>query len=464
MRGRGHSTPEPLTSVEICAGAGGQAVGLHNAGFEHLDLIEYEPAAVDTLSANVSKWPGWTHGRAGKLKPQNVRDLVASSAAREESLLKRFGVRSGELSLFAGGVPCPPFSLAGKRLGADDDRDLFPAALEMIDELRPKAVMIENVRGILDPPHVFMDYRRQIVNRLFELGYHVPKTDSAWSVSKQNELMNQVWRRLDAYLFGVPQLRPRAILVAIRQDIVDANGEFVWPRRTTGKGLNVLEALEATMRKRCKPYWKLNEKGLPAKPGQRTGKDVFDLWRKRAQRAVLRSEVRRPDELLMGLAPTLVGGSRKHGGADLGPTRAKRAWLEYGVNAMGVANDHGPGTDPERDLFRDEGPMLTVEQAAIIQGFPPEWVFQGGKTARYRQVGNAFPPPVAEAVGRAIAAVLRPGLRADLETRYELDSGRGAISLVPEQLSLEEVSETAAGPQLAAPGDDSRGDLVSARR
>jgi DNA (cytosine-5)-methyltransferase 1 len=106
------------------------------------------------------------------------------------------------------------------------------------------------------------------------------------------------------------------------------------------------------------------------------------------------------------VAPTLVGGSKKHGGADLGPTRAKRAWADLGVDAMGVADAIGEVRDPVRDFLGERGPKLTVEQAKLIQGFPPDWRFSGRKTAAYRQAGNAFPPPVAKAVGLSIIEAL----------------------------------------------------------
>ena len=99
------------------------------------------------------------------------------------------------------------------------------------------------------------------------------------------------------------------------------------------------------------------------------------------------------------IAPTLVGGSKKHGGADLGPTRAKKAWLEMGIDGMGLANEPPPPN-------WKGPPKLTVRMTAKLQGFPDEWEFYGGKTAQYRQVGNAFPPPVANAVAEQIRQVL----------------------------------------------------------
>ncbi len=102
------------------------------------------------------------------------------------------------------------------------------------------------------------------------------------------------------------------------------------------------------------------------------------------------------------IAPTLVGGSKKHGGPDLGPTRAKRQWSELGVDGMGIADDAPALTFPA-----GQAPRLTVRMAARIQGFPDDWQFSGRKTAAYRQVGNAFPPPVARAVGRRIIAAFR---------------------------------------------------------
>ncbi|MBA2949730.1 DNA cytosine methyltransferase [Streptomyces himalayensis] len=331
------------TSVEICAGAGGQAVGLHNAGFQHVALIEIDRDACQTLRANTDGNPEWD---SCKVIEADLREFDPAD----------LGLEPGELDLLAGGVPCPPFSAAGKQLGRDDERDLFPTMLELVDHLEPKAVMIENVRGLLDPK--FAEYRQEIIKRLESMGYE----ECYWDV-------------LEAKNYRVPQLRPRAILVAMKPEYAQY---FEHSKPEESEPISVGEALHDSMRARYE-----------AVASDPRAEKAFKDWYKKA---------------LADVAPTVVGGSKKHGGADLGPTRAKRAWAELGVCGLGVANEPEEMKDAERDLFAPAGPKLTVAQAAIIQGFPSEWKFSGRKTAAYRQVGNAFPPPVAQAVGEQIYA------------------------------------------------------------
>jgi DNA (cytosine-5)-methyltransferase 1 len=311
-------TSVALTSVEICTGAGGQALGLHNAGFTHRAVVEIDPYACATLRANRPEW---------KVIEQ---DLLADWNPSEFA-----GV-----DLLAGGVPCPPFSKAGRQLGADDERDLFPRALELAEVLQPKAVMLENVRGLMD--RVFAEYREGVNERLRLLGYEPH------------------WRLLNASDFGVPQLRPRVILVAIRNGL----REFRWPQPSKTPALTVGEALKDLM--------------------AANGWEGADRWAQRANT----------------VAPTLVGGSKKHGGPDLGPTRARQAWLALGVDGKTIAEE---APEPGYTGL----PRLTVRMAARLQGFPDDWEFVGRKTNAYRQVGNAFPPPVAEAVGQQIKKAIR---------------------------------------------------------
>jgi DNA (cytosine-5)-methyltransferase 1 len=135
-----------VDSIEFCAGAGGQALGLEQAGFSHSALVEIEPDFAATLRLNRPKWQVFcTDMRTFDGRPYKGIDLLA------------------------GGLPCPPFSMAGKQLGERDERNLFPAALRLIDEIRPKAVMIENVRGFLSP--MFETYRNGLKAQLKKLGY-----------------------------------------------------------------------------------------------------------------------------------------------------------------------------------------------------------------------------------------------------------------------------------------------------
>jgi DNA (cytosine-5)-methyltransferase 1 len=317
-----------LYSIEICAGAGGQALGLEDAKFKHVAVMENDRDALATLRENRPDW--------------NILDFDITEDYVTLYLMK--GKFKG-IDLFAGGVPCPPFSMAGKQLGAEDERDLFPRALELIDMCNPKAIMLENVRGLLETK--FDEYRENLQVKLNKMGYYGE------------------WKLFHASDFGVPQLRPRAILVALKKDYTEY---FEWPgQRQKKKQVSVGEALHKEM---GSDGWK-----------------KVDKWRKQANK----------------VAPTLVGGSKKHGGPDLGPTRAKKAWAELGVNAHTIAED-----PPEPDF--DGMPRLTVRMASMIQGFDPDrWLFTGKKTAAYRQVGNAFPPPVANAVGEQIRKALRKG-------------------------------------------------------
>ena len=231
--------------------------------------------------------------------------------------------------------------MAGKQLGADDERDLFPEALRLVREAKPTAVMLENVRGLASAR--FTPYRDSILEEFDRMGYQAS------------------WQLLFSSEFGVPQLRPRFILVALKGARLK---KFEWPG-AVGSPAMVGETLLPMMRANG---WKGAE-----------------AWAKKAN----------------GIGPTVVGGSKKHGGADLGPTRAKKAWLALGVDGKGIANEAPSADHPENHV-----PKLTNPMVALVQGFDPDWKFAGLKTSTYRQIGNAFPPPVAEGVGRSILKAL----------------------------------------------------------
>ena len=337
---------DELRVIEICAGAGGQALGLELAGFEHELAVELDDSAVNTLRHNRPSWKV-VQGDVADKTVWNPADYAPTEGSRP-------------IDLFAGGVPCPPFSIAGKQLGTGDERDLFAWAVEQTAVLKPRALLLENVRGLSMPR--FAGYRQHVLDRLMEFGYAAE------------------WRLLQASDFGVPQLRPRFVLVAMRPDDF---AYFHWPRpvketKTVGGVLGELM-------------------------GSR-GWEGAEAWAARAA----------------AIAPTVVGGSKKHGGADLGPTRAKRAWATLGVDGKGIANEA-----PAPGASFDVGPKLTCEMVARIQGWDDsvfKWDFTGKKTSVYRQIGNAFPPPVARALGAAIGAALRnQGERREIDAAQDVD-------------------------------------------
>lgn len=305
-------------SLEICAGAGGQALGLEQAGFEHVALVEYEQEYCKCLRHNRPEW-----------------NVICKDVRSFDGTQYR-----GIVDLLSGGVPCPPFSVAGKQLGDKDERDLFPEMLRLVAEIQPKVVMIENVRGLMSS--TFDQYRNTILTKLVTLGYrtHI--------------------KLLNASDYGVPQSRPRVIIVGVGEELADV---FVYPFPHRIDTKSVGETLYDLM--------------------SSNGWIGAEAWRDKAS----------------AIAPTIVGGSKKHGGADLGPTRARKAWAELGVDGRGVSDNA-----PEKGFVGM--PKLTPRMIARLQGFPDYWDFGDKKTKACRMIGNAFPPPVAKAVGHQIIKVL----------------------------------------------------------
>jgi DNA (cytosine-5)-methyltransferase 1 len=323
-----------LTCLEMCAGGGGQALGLEQAGFTHTGLVETDPDCCDTLIRNRPHWPV-LQGDISRLPDGWLQPA----------------------DLVAGGLPCTPHTRGGRQLGVADERHLWDAALRIITAVRPRAVMLETSNAILTSR--FDNERDRTTGGLLDLGYRLR------------------WDEVDCSRHSVPQRRRRAVLIGIA---VRGTGPLPWPEPSyPGIPLTV----GAVLYPMAAAY----------------GWEGARYWAGRARDA----------------APTVVGGSRKHGGPDLGASQGKEAWRRLGIDPMGIA-DGPPGPDGTYPRGRgrtgnanETGLMLTTEMAARLQGFPPDWQFCGTKTARYRQVGNAFPPPAARALGQAIAKALEHG-------------------------------------------------------
>ncbi|WUO60152.1 DNA cytosine methyltransferase [Streptomyces sp. NBC_00280] len=310
-------------SVEICAGAGAQALGLERAGFDPVLLVDSKADACFTIDLNRPAW-----------------DVVCMDVVQFHPNMRQ---ETLGIDLLSGGLPRVKSTATVGRTEDTEERGVLRASIGLACAMRPKAVLLENVPDLVESPHFEAD-RLWIESALRDAGYR------------------SSWRVLNAAGFGVPQNRSSGFLVALQEPYFS---HFSWPEPDRVPSPTVGQVLGPSMASR----------GWPG----------AERWIKGADR----------------IAPALVGGSDRRGGADLGPTGSKKAWAALGVNGNSLG-DEPPGAD----FPSDELPKLTVDQAAMIQAIPENWHFFGGKTSRYRQIGHAMPPPLATALGRAIAVAL----------------------------------------------------------
>lgn len=320
--------PEPLgirrfRSVEICAGAGAQALGLERAGFDPVLLIDSKADACFTIDLNRPDW-----------------EVVCMDVVqfRPDMCPETLGV-----DLLSGGLPRVASVAAAGRTNDAEERRVLMAAVELACDMRPRALLLENLPDLVENREFAAD-RSAIESRLRDAGYRPS------------------WRVLNAADFGVPQNRKSGFLVALRDPYFS---RFAWPKPDGSPPPTVSQVLGPSM----------SSHGWPG----------AERWIENADR----------------VAPPLIGGSDRRGGADLGPTGSKKAWAALGVNGISLGD-----APPDAHFSADGLPRITVDQAAMIQMIPEDWKFFGGKTSRYRQIGHAMPPPLATAVGRALAAAL----------------------------------------------------------
>lgn len=321
-------TGRRYASVELCAGLGGQALGLEQAGFDPTLLIDSNDHACRTIALNRPSW--------------NVRPLDLTSYEAVEAVGASVSFDQG-LDLLSAGLPRIKSAAGMKRDGDARERKILHAAVHIAKSVRPRAVLLENLDALVTGPQFATD-RAWIERELTSAGYRVD------------------WRVLDASHFGVPQFRKSGFLVGLAQSVV---GEFDWP----------------------------DPIGDPPGVGEVLGESMADRGWSGSLRWASRAD--RP-------GPALVGGSDRRGGADLGPSGSKRAWLRSAGIDGNSLGDEVPGPD-----FPEDGtPRITVRQAAMLQCIPGDWRIHGRKTAAYRQVGHALPPPVARALGHSLARAL----------------------------------------------------------
>ncbi|MEU4996652.1 DNA cytosine methyltransferase [Streptomyces sp. NPDC021622] len=318
-----------LRFVDVCAGAGGLALGLEHAGFEPVLLLDKKSVACETLRMNRPAWQVLE------------TDLLEFAPSQHQETY--------DVDLLSAGLPRVKSSATVARTETEAELRLLEATVYLAHAVQPRALLIENVPGLVGAPD-FEPIRDFIRKELDHLGYRFR------------------WFVLNAADFDVPQDRKQGLLVALRKQYFDA---FRPPEPTVREHRAVGRALRRSM----------------AMGGWRDA----DRWAAQA----------------LSVAPTLVGGSDRRGGADLGPTGTKKAWARMGVDGGTVADDvPGPDFAWTPETGRHGMVRITADQAALLQGFPPDWRFAGKKTARYRQIGHASPPPVGRALGLAIQAAL----------------------------------------------------------
>lgn len=314
-----------LRFVDVCAGAGGLALGLEQAGFAPVLLLDNKPVACETLHMNRPQW--------------NVLEMDLLDFVPDEH------PQTYDVDLLSAGLPRVKSSATAARTETDKEQRLLEAAVLLAYSIQPRAMIIENVPGLVDA-EAFGPLREFVRKELEHLGYRLH------------------WFVLNAADFGVPQDRKQGVLVALKACYSDF---FRPPVRTATEHMSAGRALRHSMAAR--------------------GWRDADAWAAQAT----------------SVAPTLVGGSDNRGGADLGPTGTKKAWARMGINGGALADEvPGPELDGCPDMIK-----LTDAQAALLQGFPAAWRFAGRKTARYRQIGHASPPPVGRMLGAAVAEALR---------------------------------------------------------
>jgi DNA (cytosine-5)-methyltransferase 1 len=389
-----------MKSVELFTGAGGMALGIAESGFQHVAVVERDRHACDTLLEN---------------QRAHVRDMASWPVYSCD--VARFDYKNVPqgVELLAAGVPCQPFSIGGKHRGHEDDRNMFPQTIEAIRRIKPKAVLIENVRGLTRTS--FAKYFNYILLMISypeiqrrerdEWPDHLSRLERYHTRGKGDGLAYRVVSRvLNAADFGVPQRRERVFIVGFRSDL---QIEWSFPNPTHSFDSLLFEQYgtgeywdrhKITKKARPKPHSTIAEKCeqlrdllLPTTKAWQTVRDVIcDLPAPAPGRR----------EQGLGLSHFIVPGAR----AYVGHTGSS---LDEPAKTL-KAGDHGvPGGENMLAHYDGTVRYFTIRESARLQTFPDEYIFSGSWTESMRQLGNAVPVK--------LAAQLASGIRERLKSR-----------------------------------------------
>jgi DNA (cytosine-5)-methyltransferase 1 len=383
------TVPHKRRAIELFAGAGGLALGTALAGFHHLALIEQNRNACETLRMNGDA-RGWS---------------VIESDVRQIN----YGDFTDNLDLLAGGAPCQPFSLGGRHGGQADERNMFPEVFRAVRALQPKAVLLENVKGLLRVN--FRPYFEYLLRQL-EYPSLAPRPQEDWvehdaRIQKEAQdgfsaQYNVRYQLINCADFGIPQRRERIFIVAFRAD-----QELFWKPLKPTHSLRSLEHAKFT----TGDYWAEHNLQLQISPKQSHRErylfnvDPFvDLKRWRTVRDAFRYPIPLPEPMDFEETPGFDHhfsnpGARTYPGHTGSPFDMPSKTLKAG--------DHGvPGG--ENMLLREDGSVryFSVREAARLQTFPDAYRFSGAWVECFRQLGNAVPVEMARLIASEIAAQL----------------------------------------------------------
>jgi DNA (cytosine-5)-methyltransferase 1 len=387
-----------MESVELFAGAGGLALGVARAGFKHLAVVEWDSDACSTLRLN--------SGRVRQMKDWNIHECD----------VRHFDYQSAreDIHLLAGGVPCQPFSIGGKHRGHRDERNLFPDLIHAIRQLRPKAVLVENVKGLRRPSfskyfgyiELMLAYPELIRAASESWIEHLSRLERHHTSGSERGLTYRVVHRvLNAADYGVPQKRERLFIVAIRTDLgvewsfpdpTHGIDSLLWEQFITGE---YWERHGVSKSKRPKPNAQQRNKLDPLRslliaPSQLAWRTVRDAITDLPSPSLSRSSGE----------PTLthfqIPGARSYPGHTGSPLDEPAKTLKAGVHGV-------PGG--ENMLLNPDGSVryFTIRESARLQSFPDEFVFSSSWTESMRQIGNAVPVLLAQQIAQKLKRTLQ---------------------------------------------------------
>ena len=374
-----------VTGVELFAGAGGLALGAQKAGFTSLATLEWNRWACDTIREN--KAAGHELVKDWHVHQGDVRDFDWSQIDED-------------VDLVSGGPPCQPFSAGGRGKSVDDKRDMFPATAEVLAELRPKAFLIENVRGLTRA--AFADYYEYVLRRLATPELKV-KRNETWfdhllrlrKSSVRNTLHYNVFPTLlDAADFGVPQQRHRVFIVGFRSDL---GVDWTFPETTHSQGALVRDQWVTG------EYWDRHMVAKSKRPARPSNALIA--------RAARLNEDERPwatlRDALRGLPDPRTKAAADWRNHDFQP--GARSYKGHTGSVLDLpaktlkAGGHGvPGGENMIRIHDDSVRYLTVRESARVQTFPDDYELHGAWGEAMRQLGNAVPVDLAEIVARKV--------------------------------------------------------------